>query len=649
MLPFVEEHVPELLLQRSRIAFTCNLHLGRGRERHRATSSLVLDRNLKFYEFRRKELLHHIDLRSTQLQRWSKDLETYNGPVSNFLPKEPDSVNGQELDSSMISSQEELPIQIGKYVWQQDQIYILLHCWELFQVLRRPKDHGCNFELVSQHLDVASFRMIGGPIPYQAYVELQFGISGKRLCTDFQEPALDEGPSTSSRAKASTSTSASATVSVSSQKFERLIQQVHSARAELSSQRAQTQQNFARSQDLQAFGPPGQRSLLLEEKQLLRRFGDVWTRICGDYLVCGCLLVNIAGSHRLSIVQELRPLVRLEPPPPGLSLEHRLYELPLQADGQPPEDYEELAQFWACQEQHSRRLKWREVAKTAKLPPEYSAVLVIRLRLADLLQAEKLHLMAVYEVRSMQEKPLKAEAVTEIRQLHLVSLDARKLLDDMDALAPTFAAATLHQDFLAVIVTQQAHSALRLEFRAPEDCARFEELLAAKMQFELIQTQDRGEWSSRMQLLDISSLESNFYLASDTSDSVQQRIFYNRQPLSQWCGILLLRDDPGQHWHVYAPTEARLRLLLHRLMRDLLQLHCNLTLLEVSSKHNSSPGDDAALDLEASLGEELQAWTELLREGSRAEKRVEQLQHVQSLQMASDVLAATVIGQNAQE
>ncbi|KAH8289390.1 hypothetical protein KR054_004556 [Drosophila jambulina] len=628
MLPFVEEHVPELLLQRSRIAFSCNLHLGRGRERQRATSSLVLARNLKFYEFRRKELLHHIDLRGTRLQGFAKQLESYTGPVSNFLPKEPGSFNGQELDCSMLSSPEELPIQIGKYVWQQDEIYILLHCWELFLVLRRPKEHGGNFELVSQHLDVASFRMINGPIPYQAYVELQFGTSGKRLCTDFQEPKLDVGPSTSSG-------SASVPISVSSQKFERLLQQVHSARAELSSRRAQTQQDFARSQDLLTFGPPGQRSLLLEEKQLLRRFGDVWTRVCGDYLVCGCLLVNIAGSHRLSIVQELHPLVRLEPrPPPNLTIEHRLYELPLQADGQPPEDYDDLAQFWACQEQHSRRLKWRPVPKASQLPPECSAVLVVRLRLADLLQAEQLHLMATYEVKR------ETEAVTELRQLHLVSLDSKKLLDDMETLAPTFAASTLHQDFLAVISAQEAQSSLRLEFQAAQDCSQFEHLLAEKLQFELIQTQDQA---SNLPLLDDTCSESAFKSASDT-DYVQ-RIFYNRQPLSQWCGILLLRDDPGQHWHVYAPTEARLHLLLRRLMRDLLQLHCNLTLLEVN-EHKASPAP--ALELEASLGEELQALKELLRQaGGKAE---EQLQHVQSLQMASDVLAATVIrSQNARE
>ncbi|XP_017037015.1 uncharacterized protein [Drosophila kikkawai] len=634
MLPFVEEHVPELLLQRSRIAFSCNLHLGRGRERHKATSSLVLARNLKFYEFRRKELLHHIDLRGTRLQRLAGKLESYAGPVSHFLPKEPGSVNGQELDCSMLSSSEELPIKIGKYVWQQDQIYLLLHCWQLLLVLRRPKEHGCNFELVAQHLDVASFRMTGGPIPFQAYVELQFASSGKRLCTDFQEPPLDEGPSTSSKA----SDPASATVSVSSQKFERLLQQVHSARAELSSQRAQTQQDFSRSQDLQTFGPPGQRSLLLEEKQLLRRFGDVWTRVCGDYLVCGCLLINIAGGHRLSIVQELRPLVRLEPQSPSLTFEHRLYELPLQADGQPPEDYEELAQFWACQEQHSRRLKWRQVAKAAQLPPECSAVLVVRLSLADLLQAERLHLMAVYEVRSGQEKQLEAAAI-ESRQLHLVSLDARKLLDGMEALAPTFAASTLHQDFLAVIVTQKAKSSLRLEFQTPQDCARFEELLVAKLQFELIQTQDQA---SRLQLLDATCSDIAFQSSSDSA--FLQRIFYNRQLLSQWCGILLLRDDPGQHWHIYAPTEPRLRLLLHRLMRDLLHLHCNLTQLEVS-EYLSSPAD-AALELEASLDEELKAWREMLK----AERRLGPLQHIQGLQMASDVLAATVIrSQNARE
>lgn len=95
---------------------------------------------------------------------------------------------------------------------------------------------------------------------------------------------------------------------------------------------------------------------------------------------------------------------------------------------------------------------------------------------------------------------------------------------------------------------------------------------------------------------------------------------------------------------MYAPTEPRLRLLLHRLMRDLLQLHCNLSVLEVS-EHTRTPSD-AALELEASLGEELQAWTELLQ---AQEHRLEQRQHIHQLQMASDVLATVIKSQNAQE
>ncbi|KAI8035040.1 uncharacterized protein LOC128260999 isoform X1 [Drosophila gunungcola] len=624
MLPFVQDNVPELLLQGSRVAFCGNLHLGAPRDRFRSTSTLLLARNLKFYEFRRKELLHHIDLRGTRLQQVASQLEAYEGPMSAFLPTVEST--GGELDCSRIQAPKELPLKFGKFVWQQEEIYLLIQCWSVLLVLRRPKEHGSNFELVAQHDDVVAFKMAHGPIPYQAVVELHFG-NGKRQCCDFQEPSLqEEGPSTSKAAD------------LAFRNFESLEEQVNAARAELATLRLQTQKDFELSQDLQQFGPPGQRSLLLEEKQPLRRFGDVWTRVCGDYLVCGTLLVNLTGSHRLSIVQDVCPLVRLEPHR-DYSLEHRLYELPLQADGQPPLDYDQLAQFWACQDQHSRQLKWRPVAKAGQLPPECSAVMVVRLNLVDLLEAEQLQLMVLYEIKGSAEQEPSA------RQMHLVSFDVKKLLDEPESLAPNFSPATLHQDFLAVIMTQTARCSLKLEFNTAQDCEAFEQLLASKLQFESIQAQE-AKWVQDSDLLEASCAGAAFQSSTADSSPVQ-RIFYNRQPLSQWCGILLLRDDPGQLWHVYAQTDDRLRLLLHRLMRDLLQLHCNLTVLEVS-EYNQAPAD-VALELEASLNEELEAWKEVLKPATSHEQSLERLTHLHQVQMASDVLASVILSPNASE
>ncbi|XP_016973527.1 uncharacterized protein LOC108040536 isoform X2 [Drosophila rhopaloa] len=596
---------------------------GRPRDRFRNTSTLLLTRNLRFYEFRRKDLLHYIDLRGTLLQKVASQLENYDGPMSPFLPKE-EPTDGR-LDCSMLQPTDELPLKFGKYVWQQEEIFLLIHCWQVLLILRRPKEYGSNFELVAEHEDVVAFHVVGGPIPYQAVVELKFG-NGKRLCCDFQDDSLDEEPSTSEKAE------------LASQNCEALLQKVHAAEAELTTQRMQTQRDLALAQEVLLFGPPAQRSLILEEKQPLRRFGDVWTRICGDYFVCGTLLVNVAGSHRLSIARDLCPVVGLDPPS-NFRMEHRLYELPLQPDGQPPLDYDQLAQFWACQDQHSRQLKWRPVSKAGQLPPECSAVMVVRLRLVDLLQAEQLHLLVLYEIKNS------AEEEASPRQMHLVTFDVKKLLDATESLAPSFSPATLHQDFLAVMMTQRARCCLKLEFQATEDCGTFEQLLASKLQFELIQAQEAGR-DQDSDILDDSCAGAAFQSTSAAADPVQ-RIFYNRQPLSQWCGVLILRDDPGQLWHVYAQTEDRLRLLQHRLMRDLLQLHCNVNVLEVSD-HNQAPAD-VALELEASLNEELEAWKEVLKPASSHKQRLEQLTHLHRVQMASDVLASMIKSPNDPE
>jgi len=138
------------------------------------------------------------------------------------------------------------------------------------------------------------------------------------------------------------------------------------------------------------------------------------------------------------------------------------------------------------------RLKWRPVPKARQVPPESSVAMVVRLRLVDLLHAEQLHLMVQYEVGATAEKNAWP------RQLHLITFDVKKLLDATESLAPTFSAKTLHQDFLAVIMTHQAHCSLKLVFQAAEDCTTFEQQLVSKLQFELIKVQEpekeQSEW-----------------------------------------------------------------------------------------------------------------------------------------------------------
>ncbi|KAH8317542.1 hypothetical protein KR074_012494 [Drosophila pseudoananassae] len=638
MLPFVKENVPTLLLQPERLAFYANLHLRLRGDQEMSNSTLVLSKDMKVYEYRRKELVHYINLQESRLKNLSTELKDYQGPTSSFMRKEATSNaagSSQELDCTMLYVPEELRIAFGKYIWMQEKVYVFVHCWQLLLVLYRPKENGANFELVAEHEAVSTFKMVTGPIPYQAIVELQFE-NGKRMRTDFQTDTQNDGPSTSAGGSQKTT-----------ENFKELLEQINALEAELSAARQQTQKDFAQWQDQQLFGLPAQRSLLVEEKQVVHRFGEVWMRVYGDYLICGTLLINLTGINRLNIVYNLKPLVRIEPPK-SFTMHHRLFELPVQPDGQPPEDFDKIAQFWACQEQQSRRFKWRAVSKNGQLPPERSAVMLVRLSLSDLIDAEKLQLMAIYDIKSSKDAK-----DSESRQLNLISVDVPQLLSKMETLTPTFLPKTLHQDFLTVIMTQEAQCVLKLKFKEVDDCGTFEEQLISKMHFELFEVQDKKEdREMNSDILDASILSTS----RPKNSTPVQRIFFNRKPHSQWFSILILRDDPGHYWHIYAQTETRLELLVHHLKRDLLLLHCNVSLMDIN-EYVTEPGN-VALELEASLREELLAWKDLMEnkdedDGDDEEEKMDRfkskLSHIHRLQFTSDVLVQMLRSQDAQD
>ncbi|KAH8290024.1 hypothetical protein KR044_000464 [Drosophila immigrans] len=621
MLALIEQDVPHFLTTRNTIAYCSQLHV------HKSRSSLVLSRNLRFYEFANKKLLHQIDLRATCLQQLATQLEAYTGPISSFLIRDDvtpadrdsdrDSASNTTTSYSMLHAADELPLSIGKYVWLGRHIYVLVRCWRTLLVLQRPAALGASFQLVAEYVDLEDYRLVRGP-NYQAYVELQF-TNGKRLRSNFQPPNSE--PATPSTAASSNSAAG----------FQRLLQRVNGARAELHTQRTLTQQDFGRAQEQQTFGAPAQRSPLLEEKQLLRRCGDVWTRICGSHLLLGTLLNNSSSSARPCVLHAVRPLLQL-PQGNGLNFTHRLYELPLQADAQPPEDYDELAQFWACQQQqHSSNFSWRLLTCNDRLPPERSAVLLVRVQLQHLLAEQQLKLLALYELRGQQTRQL---------QLQLASIELTELLEQQQLHVPRFAAHTLHQDFLAVIMTQTAHCPLRLQFQSAAEQLQFEQLLASKL--GLSSHSVKQDTQQPLQLLDETSQPGDFGFATKQR-ATMQRIFYN--PQTQ---LLLLHNDPEQHWHIYAASQSELCLLLRQLLRDLLQLHCNVSLLELHEEACSVPAN-AALLLESALRDELQARSELLQLPPRDQLTANALRRVHQLEMASDLLLTVINSQTQPE
>ncbi|XP_030382388.1 uncharacterized protein LOC115629923 [Scaptodrosophila lebanonensis] len=633
MLPLVEEDIPEFLLKRNNIAFCNNLRL-RGKNK----TTLILTRTLKFYEFRKKELLHYIDLSGTCLKSVANELQSYDGPISSFLiPEDLATTSNESICYTMLRDAEGLPLSLGKYVWQGEHVYVLLRCWQILIVLRRPTLHGANFELKAEYNNVQDYRIVRAEIEYQAQVELQF-TNGKRKCTNFEDGS-------------NAVTKLDTHVDYSSKTLERLGQRVNEARAEFNLQRANTQQDFQRVRDLETFGAPGLRSPLLEEKQLLSRCGDVWTRVCGDYLVLGTLLANSAGTNRLSIARAVRPLLKLEPTEgrescQGYNYAYRLYELPPARDGQPPEDYDELAQFWANQqqEQRARRLDWRALTKP-QVMPECTAVLLVRLQLQDLLLLERLQLLALYELLNSDGRS------SSSRQLFVATIDVCQLLKEHCQHAPSFAPSSMHQDFLAIVMTQTAHCGLNLKFRDPQACKEFEQLLVSSLGFEAFQNKcdNNGVKEDDMatQLFDVTRLDFNHGRDNESSNSSCQNIFYNRQPLSQWCGTLLLHDEAGEEWQIYSRSEAMLCLLLRLLLRDMLQLHCNVTLIRL--KNECSTPEATALHFEAALRDELHAWQLSLQETNDTKELISRQTHLLDRQLVTDLIVQEIKSQSPTE
>ncbi|EDV91647.1 uncharacterized protein LOC6566231 [Drosophila grimshawi] len=631
MLSHIEEDVPELLMQRNTVAYCSQLHV------KQTKSSLLLSRQLKFYEFRKKVLLHHIDLRDSGLMQLATELLTYSGPIHSFLIRDDVTmdISSDSTSYSMLHAVEDLPLSIGKYVWLNEEVYLLLRCWHKLLVLQRPKLDGAPFLLIAQFDNLQDYRLVRSPIKYQAHVELHF-TNGKRLRTNFQTANTAETPAPTGSAH---------TVDG----FHRLLARVHYARAELQAQRVQTELDFGRARDRLAFGVPGQRSPLLEEKQLLRRCGDLWTRICGDCLVLGTLLTNATGNNRCSTLHALRPLLCCLPAGCGLNYAHRLYELPMQSDGQSPEDYDGFAQFGACYEEHSAHsngFNWPPAASIVhKLAPESSSVLLLRLQLDDLMALEEIQLLVTYE--------LHAADANDVRQLQLqvATIKVGQLLQQQSLHVPSFGAATLHQDFLAVIMAQTAHCALRLQFQGVEQQTQFEQLLIGKWgyvatmvpQTDQQQQPTKQQQEQEQQGLEAAQLLDDFVFDNRshsgscglTPTGAHHCIFYNRSS-----EVLLLHNEPGQHWHLFARSQTQLGLLLRRLQQDLLQLHCNLSLLRLEHEAECRRPANAALLLESALRDELQARAELFQ--APAASTASKQRRLHQLEMANDLLISVI-------
>lgn len=150
-----------------------------------------------------------------------------------------------------------------------------------------------------------------------------------------------------------------------------------------------------------------------------------------------------------------------------------------------------------------------------------------------------------------------------------------------------------------------------------------------------------------MQLLEDTCLAEDFAFGNnsgpgrnDSSSSTVHRIFYNCQTQ-----LLLLRNDPDQYWHIYAGSQTQLCLLLRRLLRDLLQLHCNVSLLELHEDLCSVPAN-AALLLESALRDELQAKSELLQlQSPQTELWANSLRRVHQLELSTDLMVADIKSQ----
>uniref|UniRef100_A0A1B0AX57 Uncharacterized protein n=1 Tax=Glossina palpalis gambiensis TaxID=67801 RepID=A0A1B0AX57_9MUSC len=491
---------------------------------------LVLTKNLKFFEYKQKQLVASIDLGHTCLHKVLNKLKNYTGPKCKRL-------KGSASDEPTSST--------------QTPSYSLMD--------------GISFD---EYEGVLSFRLVHGPIKYCPVLEIKFA-NGRLLKTDFQESV-----------KRNTANEF-VEQHLNDSEFKQLMDNIRSAKTELQLHQSITGRTFRQLHNKLTFGVPYIRSLKLEEKQLLSRCGDIWKRFTlHDHLVIGVPVVNQSSPPYLTILRNLQPLIQFEPSESRiLHCEYRLYQL--------KRTFEELDSIEAFLETEDVQLQanvWLPEQHLQLLPDSF-AILLIKFQLSDIINLNRCPLILTYEI--VKDFPLTPHEdnskETYPLQLVLDTLDFYRILNEQrQKYEISFNTKTLNQDFLAIAMTSM-ETVLSFTFCNQYDLDTFSRLIKEKYDFDSCPN-NRREHEMKT---DHDEEEAEAKTSLSTAS-----IFYNRKPQSLWFGCLVLyhcsptRTDKSNHletvWKFYHIHVEKAVMFLKLLFTDLVNGNCNILKVERS-------------------------------------------------------------------
>uniref|UniRef100_A0A1A9VRL7 Uncharacterized protein n=1 Tax=Glossina austeni TaxID=7395 RepID=A0A1A9VRL7_GLOAU len=621
MLTRIKNEIPDFIIG---YLVYCDIFVDYSKQK----TCLVLTKNLKFLEYKQKQLVTSIDLEHTCLHKVLNKLTNYSGPKCKRLKG---SASDEPTSSTQAPSYSVMDgISFGKYSYNQisiQKIYLLIQCWDKLLILQRFNNYLKDFQLIDEYEGVLSFRLVHGPIKYCPILEIKFE-NERLLKTDFQESVRRNTANEFAEQR------------LNDPEFRHLMHNIRSAKTELQLHQSITGRSFRQLNNKLTFGVPYIRSLKLEEKQLLRRCGDIWKRFTlHDHLVIGIPLVNQSSHPYLTILRNLQPLIQFEPSESHiLQCEYRLYQL--------KRTFEELDSIEAFLETEDVQLQanvWLPEQHLQLLPDSF-AILLIKFQLSDIINLNQCPLILTYEiVKDFPLTPYK-DNTKEVYPLQLVldTLDFHRILNEQRRTYEiSFKWKTLNQDFLAIAMTS-TETVLTFTFCNQYDLDSFSRLIKEKYDFDSCKN-DKREHEIKMDR-DEEEREAKTSLSTDC-------IFYNRKPQSLWFGCLVLyhysstRMDKNNRletvWKFYHTHVEKAVVFLKLLFTDLVNSNCSILNVESSPEKVRK---NSLMEFENALRVELNALRKFMsakgEKGSNSQLQLSK--NIFTLQLHTDLVLQNV-------
>ncbi|XP_053949016.1 uncharacterized protein LOC128857329 [Anastrepha ludens] len=609
---------------------------------NRKRRCIVLARNLKLYEFCKKQLVNSIDLSKTCLKKVGKNVQDYKGPKGKWFKsigtrsgesfgstvKPMGLMETSELQNSVLLEEKTIAnvnITFGKYVYRNfdiNKVYLLIHCWDKLVVVDLP-----DYSFITENEGVKSFRIVHGKGKFEAMLEIQFE-NGESQCTDFQK-----------HEKLVNRTSP-CNIASDRNSLKQLLERARCSQAELQLHKSITQKEFDVLRDEKTFGCNYIRSDQLEEKHMISRCGDIWLRfVTNDTMVFGVPLVNNCSSNSLTILKNLKPILKInDSSVENIIYKYRLYQLQLFF-----EDLDTMETFFQIEDEELRTAAqpWVNCELPQLLPASF-AVLLIGIKTSQILLVEDCPLLLYFEVEKDLPRRHGHHMKTVIYEQHLFlkSLKISHILLNRGKHELNFSSPSCHQDFLATAFINK-EATLRIQFASVPNASIFEQLIAEKFNFNKVERKltphgykANNENASKSEQVEDKLIRKPFVLS----------IFFNKDPTSLWFGSMILQTisdvEDIQTWKLYLYNKEKTFVCLKLLFNELMMVNCQIKHMEYFDKTHDTT-DSSFLKIKNALIGEYESLKHLNDRTDAGEKK-KMFEKLMKAQINSDILVTSV-------